>query len=213
MNFEHPKLSKWIPKNIKITKEEYFQKFECKKCQKYYHELIVALGKDCVRGQKIYDDLFFDIYYWILPNSLSNTFAYHEDINVLRIAFELYDVRYGAIPVLTKIAYEIGMVNLIDLCTYHSLWLHHFYHQMSKNNSCFMFEWDEMHQSDHVKSKNCLNFLIYLLITCEKRKALIQEIRDFSLFPPVVENAICGYEYRQSKLNFESMKRKEVQNQ
>lgn len=111
--------------------------------------------------------------------------------------FELYDCIYDSIPELTRTAYEISMSILIDLCTYHSLWLHYFYHQMSKcEYSCFMYDWDNMHQSDHVKSKNCLHLLIYLLITDEKRKNLMKEIQEFSIHPPVKENGVSGYEYK-----------------
>jgi hypothetical protein len=202
MDFYHPRLEKWIPKNIFISDNEYMKKFECKKCEKDLQDFKkVCPGYE--RGTKLQDDLFFNIYYWILPNSKNNHYAYIESIESLKAYFELYDTLYDPIPKLTKIAYEISMVNLVSLCTYHTLWLHTFYHQMYKLEGCYMPLWDDMHQSDHVKAKNELDLLIYFLLTCKNRKEVLQEICNFTLCPPVKQNGICGYEYKRAKQRFE----------
>jgi hypothetical protein len=182
-------LHKWIPLEITITEEEYLSKFNCNRCEKY--------GK-----YKIESDINFDVYYWLNREHQSNFFAYNYSEAEL---METFNCKQNGI---LKYAKEIGLLNLVKLCTYHALWIHFYtFHYMGKNESkaLTMIEWDSMTQPGHVNAKNNLNFLIYLLLTSDQnRNCLMKEIRDFSLCPPLRHKGIYGYEYSETKRSFYS---------
>ena len=206
MDFTHEKLKTWIPNQINITESEYLKKFECDKCCSYLQEMKKAFPKNKHLNQKISDDLFFYNYYWIMECSKDNHYGLTETIYSLMKTFQL-DMEFYKIPdALRPIAHEISMDNLLKLCTYHGLWLHHYYHVMRESYHCYMHSWDDMHQSDHVHAKNTLSYLIYLLLTCPKRKELNQEIRDFSLCPPFQKGAVSGYKYQKAKQRYNQSK-------
>jgi hypothetical protein len=187
MDFNHPLVSQWIPSQIHIDKEKYERrKKHCKKCQKHYQF-------------KIESDICFDVYYYMKSDALENTYHF------LSNESELCEIFKCSRDDLLAKAKEIGLPLLVDLCTYHTIWLHNFIHNMNKNEySCLMEDWDSMYQSRHVHSKNQIHFLIYLLLQCDPdRIALMKEIRDFTLCPPSRENGICGFEYKEAKYNWE----------
>lgn len=193
----HPKLKMYVPSSLEISKEKYEKRLkECKLCVKHY-------DKDIFYKFRLDSDLFFDVYYWIKPDSLSNTYAYDTDMYELCSKFECKP------DDLLSIAKEIGMSAIVDLTTYHAVWLHYFLHRMMINDlSCLMNDWDSMYQSKHVHAKNELHFLIHLLLTSPERKQLMQEIREFSMCPPIYEHGVCGYEYKEAKNNFDLYKQK-----
>ena len=191
MDFNHLSntfLRKWIPLEITITEEEYLSKFNCHHCRKY--------GK-----YKIESDINFDVYYWFNQDHQSNFYAYnYSEVELM----ETFNCKKNEI---LNYAKEIGILNLVKLCTYHALWIHYYtFHYMSKNIPAItMVEWDSMTQPEHVNAKNMLNLLIYLLLTSDKnRNCLMKEIREFSLCPPLRHNGIYGYEYSETKRSFYS---------
>jgi hypothetical protein len=192
MYFEHKYLMEWIPSTINISEEEYLSKFKCYKCKKDLEKY-----KDKFYEYKIDSDIVFDVYYWLNPNHMSNSYSYSYSETALCYKFNCNPNE------IVNYAKEIGIVKLVNLSTYHSVWLHYFHHFMQHSNSCVMEEWDTMYQSKHVHAKNELHFLIYLLLTDEDRKSLMKEIRDFSLCPPIKKGNVCGYDYLMCKISFE----------
>lgn len=181
MNFNHPLVRQWIPSKIYIEQHKYEKrKKHCKKC-------------------KIESDICFGVYYYLNSYALEN--KYHYDCN------ETENCQYfqcESKDLLSK-AKEIGLPLLVELCTYHTVWLHYFVHYINMNEySNLMKDWDSMYQSQHVNAKNQIHFLIYLILCCDPvRKALMQEIRDFTLCPPMRENGISGFEYKETKDDWE----------
>lgn len=199
MNFKHPRLDKWIPSTINISEEEYLSKFNCYKCKKN-----ATKYSDRTEEFKLDRDISFDVYYWLMPYSKGNDYAYSYSEHEL---IDYFKCKPGAEQEdLLNIAKEIGIDKLVSLCTYHSLWLHYFHHFMHHSNSAVMEEWDTMYQSKHVHAKNELDILIYLLLTSDERKDLMEEIRHFSLCPPMRKDGIYGYEYQMTKRFFEQKK-------
>jgi hypothetical protein len=187
-----PRLEMYVPDQLKISKSEYEErKTNCKKCEE---DFINKLNRNRFNfGNHIH----FDLYYWTYPESSSNWYSHLSEENGLCKKFECEPKD------LLSVAKNIGMVHIIELATYHSVWLHYFYHQMERgNNSNHMEEWDSMYQPNHVQAKNELHFLINLLLTCPDRKSMMEEIREFSLCPPNFENGVCGHEYKELKSNF-----------
>ncbi len=206
MDFYHDKLKSFIPTEIKISGEEYNKMMKCESCledskkygiNKYYRETF---------KYKLEDDIYFDCYYWIIKNSKDNVYAYNDSLYYLYNLYELIDLdssfsKFKMELLLTIYINDIPMDSLVKLCTYHSIWLHKYYHCMYKIKGLYLDEMDNMSQPDHVNSKNCLNFMIGLKLS--SRQMLMEDIREFSLLPPMKENGIYGYEYKQSLDNFE----------
>lgn len=187
------RLEMYIPDQLKISKSEYEEKkTNCKKCEEDFF-----INKVNRNRFNFGNHIHFDLYYWTYPESSSNWYSHLSEENGLCKKFECEPKD------LLSVAKNIGMVHIIELATYHSVWLHYFYHQMDRgNNSNHMEEWDSMYQPNHVQAKNELHFLINLLLTCPDRKSMMEEIREFSLCPPNFENGICGHEYKEFKSNF-----------
>lgn len=199
MNFEslHPLLDKLKPLTTKINPSEFVtRKTKCEKCQKDY----LKYGESY--KFKVEIDIFFDVYYWCKSDSLYNKYAYSH--SALELCFD-YNCQ-STEELLDKVK-KIGIYDLVELGTYHSLWLHHFFHRIYELNEGKMHDWDDMYQSQHVEAKNKINFLIHLLLQDPIRKSLMQEIRDFSICPPIQPRAVSGYEYQILKAEWEKMAR------
>lgn len=195
MDFNHPLLKKWIPSQIHIDPKKYEKKKRhCPKCQKKY-----LMDMDKFYKFKLESDICFDVYYYF--NSYSSENKYHTQCNETGGCEHF---KCNSNDLMSK-AKEIGLPLLIDLCTYHAIWLHYFFHFMNTNNySCVMEDWDSMHQSQHVNAKNEIHYLIYLLLLCDPvRKTLMEEIRNFTFCPPVRKNGICGFGYKEAKDTWE----------
>jgi hypothetical protein len=193
MDFYHPLLNQWIPSQIHIDRKKYEKKKkQCGKCQK-------ISVKDKIYKFKIESDICFDVYYYLKTCSSEN--KYHTECNEAGVCEHF---KCTSTDLLSK-AKEIGLPLLVDLCTYHTIWLHYFIHFMHRDNySCVMEDWDSMYQSQHVHAKNEIHYLIYLILCCDPdRKALMKEIRDFTLCPPLRKNGICGFEYKEAKDSWE----------
>lgn len=191
-NDVNPLLSEWIPTDIEISRKEYENRSKiCEKCLK-------DVKKYGFCKYTLDTDIFFDLYYWINPQSLENKYALNYSEYELCKFFDC-----NPKELLDK-AKHIGMYDLVLLGTYHSLWLHYYIHEMYKLQSGKMVTWDSMYQAMHVEVKNCINYLVYLLLNSPERKFLMEEIRHFSICPPEREKGICGYEYKQLKTNWET---------
>lgn len=152
----------------------------------------------------IYKSIFRDCYYWLITKINENIHGYRNEIWDLSHYFEINEAHINLIEnKLIDICEEIAISDLIDLCTYHSVWLHYFCHNIYKNNDN-MLQFDNLSQSDHVNRKNMLHALIYLKFVNPKRKDLLNEIKDFNLRPPLKSNGICGFEYKVIKYRFEN---------
>lgn len=201
MDFDHPMLKKWIPSSIHISEEKYKSRLTvCKKCDRDHLKYMCSDG--FYKNQQYYKfkietDIFFNVYYWLKTDSLRNKYAYSDSVYSLCGYFECQES-----DLLNK-AKEIGISQLVNLATYHSLWLHYFHHQMYSLDGNLMEEWDSMLQPKHVHAKNEINLLIYLLLSSPERKTLMQEIRDFTMCPPSEPGSICGYEYKNAKQKWE----------
>jgi hypothetical protein len=194
MNFDHPLLVHWIPTKINMTRDKYekFYRRECKTCKYNRFKLDV--------------DIFFDVFYYLKENSLSNIYHYNEGIKNLCERFQCHSS-----DLLSK-AKLIGLPLLVEICTYHSVWLHNFIHWINKNElSGRMEEWDSMYQGEHVCAKNEIHILIYLLLICDpERKSLMKEIKDFTLCPPIKPNGICGFKYKEIKTQWEEKVKNQI---
>jgi hypothetical protein len=196
MDFEHGLLKSWIPSKISIQESKYLKrKSICNKCI----GTCVAFG--CFNQYKLESDINFDVYY--LLTRLREFNPYHYD----SCRHELFGkFNCSTDSQLTDVAYKIGFDKILNLCTYHAVWNHYFFHSFCKNDkvTVWMEEWDSMSQPKHVDAKNQLHYLVYLLLMSPERKSLMQEIRDFTLCPPLRKNGIYGYEYSLTKSNFEN---------
>jgi hypothetical protein len=175
-----PLVDKWIPTFIYISSNDYFKKFKCSKC---YRDSLLYGKKYIYNVDK---DINFDVYYWLHRKYTYNIYQWNDSIHNLCEYFKCERKN------LLDYANQIGLSSLVELCTYHSLWLHHYYHEMYNN----MEDWDSMTQPIHVQSKHQLSLLIILILSSEQRINLMDDVRHFSLCPPMKTNGIRGYEYR-----------------
>lgn len=194
-NHLHPKLSRWIPVDISIENKEYeIRSRTCNKCENNFLKY-----NDVHYKHKLGTDIFFEIYYWFKIDSLGNKYAYANSKFDLMHYFNC-----NSEEEVREQVKQIGIYDLVELGTYHALWIHYDFHDMGKESRGIeVKKWDPMYQSKHVEAKNLINYMIYLLVHDPLRKRLMQEIRDFSMCPPLYTNAVSGFEYKQTKLEWE----------
>ena len=208
MDFYHYKLKSFIPTEIKINEEEYKKLMKCEKCMDDVKKYGINKRYSEMFKYKLEDDIYIDCYYWIIERSKDNIYAYNDSLHYLYCLYELteYDTSYNTMKMELLLAIhitDIPMDSLVKLCTYHSVWLHNYYHIMFKNNGLYMDNIDNMSQPEHVKCKNSLNFLIGLKLN--SRQMLMEDIREFSLVPPLNKGGVYGYEYNIALNSFDDL--------
>lgn len=158
----------------------------------------------CKDIDRLYRDIWFDCYYYT-EQSKMNIYGKNFDISLVIKYFPDYfsDIERFNVDIV-KLIKDIPMNDLIELCMYHSIWLHCFYHEMFRIPGLILQNYDDMSQPDHVDSKNCLALLIKYKI--ESRHELMGEIRSFSYNYPIRKNGVYGYKYGKAKIRFDLLK-------